>query len=383
MDLKKYDELRKKINTKDFEGKNKSLDKWLYGFSFVGNFGSIFFAYFLVFPALFKAISINLVDGFWGTTLAFLFTNVFLVIFEIIKRYLVKNFSSDFVANKKKLSAGILGWFTVSVAIIILSFYLSLVGSKNLATTSGFKNTVAEAQITNVQDSLLFVFENKKQIYSEDNESLRKVNIDLRQKLAQTPLNYVTARKEYQTNIDKNISIINNNQIEIEKLDKQLQLNITELKSDLNSTKIDNRDEDSKNIILFIIIAIFIELIIIGGVYFREWYEYSLYSLNQQKFEKIYERKDRYRALLQFVYQDGKLNTGDRVISGLDLKAIVAEKTIIQNSNKFVDDFLHDMDRLGIFATVGKRRNIGVTFLEALNVIENYDDTYRILENIK
>ena len=60
MDLKKYDELRNKIHTKDFEGRNKSLDKWLYNLSFLGNVGSIFFAYFLVSPALNKAISTNL-----------------------------------------------------------------------------------------------------------------------------------------------------------------------------------------------------------------------------------------------------------------------------------------------------------------------------------
>lgn len=383
MDLKKYDELRKKINTKDFEGKNSGLDKWLFGFSFIGNFGSIFFAYFLVFPALLKAISINFVDGFWGSALAFLFASVFLVIFEIIKRYLVKNFSSDFVANRKKLSAGIVGWFTVSVAIVLLSFYLSLVGSKNLATTSGIKNVVAEAQITYRQDSIKTVFEDKKQIYFEDNEALREVNIELRKSLAETPLNYITARKEYQTSIDKNTNIINDNQAEINKIDEEMQLAVAELKSKLTSTKTDNKNEDSRNIILFIIIAIFVEIIIIGGVYFREWYEYNLFILHQQKFEKIYQRKDRYRALLQFVYQDGKLNVGDRVIPSLELKAIVADKANIQNSNKFVDEFLHDMDNLGIFTTIGKRRNIATTFTEALDIIENYDDAFRILENIK
>ena len=56
MDIKKYDTLRNKINKKDFEGKNKSLDKWLYRFSFFGNIGSIFFAYFLVYPSLQKQL---------------------------------------------------------------------------------------------------------------------------------------------------------------------------------------------------------------------------------------------------------------------------------------------------------------------------------------
>jgi len=67
----------------------------------------------------------------------------------------------------------------------------------------------------------------------------------------------------------------------------------------------------------------------------------------------------------------------------MELKATVTEKANIQNSNKFVEGFLHDMDRLGIFVTVGKRRNIGKTFTEALETINSYDDNYQVLENMK
>ena len=176
MDLEKYDKLRKKISTKDFEGNNKALDKWLFSFSFVGNIGSIFFAYFLVYTAMLKAITINLVSGFWGRALAFLFTNVFLIIFEIIKRYLVKNFSSDYVVNNRKISPKIFSWFVFSTVIVLLSFYLSVVGSKNLASTSTFKNTVAEAQIDAKTDSISIVYENKKKIYENDHEALRAGN---------------------------------------------------------------------------------------------------------------------------------------------------------------------------------------------------------------
>lgn len=109
MDLKKYDKLRKKINTKDFEGNNKALDKWLYLFSFIGNAGSVFFSYFLVFPGFYKAISINIVEGSIATILAFLFTNIFLIIFEIIKRYFISSFSASYVSNMKKIKVNI-GW---------------------------------------------------------------------------------------------------------------------------------------------------------------------------------------------------------------------------------------------------------------------------------
>jgi hypothetical protein len=382
MDLKKYDELRKKISTKDFEGNNSGLDKWLWRFSFVGNASSIFFAYFLVYPALLKAITLNFITGNWGTALAFGLTLIFLVIFEIVKRYLIRNFSNDYMVNKRKLNFKLFGWSITSVAVVALSFYLSISGSKNLASTSSIKNVAVQTQTTSKIDSLTSIYDTQKQIYVDDNEALREVNKELRQTLAETPLNYITARKEYQTSIDKNTTIIQENDDEVARLNAELQIKIAEYNQELSATKSGNASEDSKNILLFVIIVIFNELIIIGGLYFREYYEYKLYQINQQKYEKIYQKKDRYRALLTFVYNDGKLSTGDKVITGLELKEIVAEKTNIQNSNKFVEDFLRDMDRLGIFVTNGKRRYIQATFDNALEIVENYDDAYRVLENL-
>ena len=381
MDLKEYDKLRKRIKIKDFEGNNKVLDKWLYGFSFVGNIGSIFFSYFLLYPSLLKAITINLIDGFWGTALAFLFANTFLIIFEIIKRYFFRNFSSDFVANNNKINLQILSWSIVSFAMIVLSFYLSLVGSKNLASTSEIKNNTMTTQVDIQKDSLAVIYENKKKTYEYDSQSLRTINNNLRQTLSETPVRYLTIRKDYQSSIDKNSKIIDNNQNEIDKIDKQLNQRIDELKSKLNSRINNNANEDSKNIVLFIIIAIFAELMIIGGVYYHEWFEHKLYIINQQKFEKIYIKKDRYRALLAYIYKEGKLNVGDKVISGLELKEVIKDSATI--NNKFIDEYLKEMDRLEVFVTNGKRRNIAVSYNDALNIIEHYDDTLRILENLK
>ena len=383
MDLKKYDELRKKIDTKDFEGNNRGLDKWLFRFSFIGNISSIFFAYFLVFPSLLKAINTNFLTGDWGSAIAFGLTLVFLTIFEITKRYFIRNFSNDFVVNKRKIGFKMLSWLTISIIVIILSFYLSITGSKNLATTSSIKNAIVQTEVTSETDSLASIYDIRKQPYVDDNISLRAVNTDLRQKLANTPLNYPTTRKGYQDNIDKNTELIRENDGKIGGIDVELQLAVAEIKQEFVETKSGNETEDSKNKLLFIIIVCFNELIIIGGLYFREYFEYNLYVINQDRFEKIYKKKDRYRALVTFIYRDGKLTIGDRVMSGLELKTAVAEKANIQNSNKFVDEFLHDMDRLGIFTTIGKRRNIASSFTEALDIIENYDDSYRVLENMK
>lgn len=383
MDFKKYNELRNKIKTKDFEGNNKGLDRWLYVFSFIGNIGSIFFSYFLVFPGLLKAISINLVSGTWASVLALLFTIIFLTAFEIVKRYFIKSFSSSYVANNNKFKFKSISWLAVSVGIIALSFYLSLVGSKNLASTSTTQNVIAETELTVEQDSLSLMYEERKQVYMDDNEALRQVNNDLRQKLAETPVTYRTIRNDYQTSIDKNTEVINNNQTKIDEIDSQLQQRVGELESDFLTTKSENKTADSKNIILFIIIAVFCEVIIIGGIYFREYFEYHLYALHQQKFEKIYQKKDRYKALLTYVYNNGTANVGDKVTSGLALKEVVANNANIPNSNKMVDNFLHEMDKIGIFTTHGKRRHIGMPFEDAMSLIDTYDDVLHVIENLK
>jgi len=383
MDLKKYDKLREKIKTKDFEGNNQGLDKWLYAFSFVGNISAIFFAYFLVYPSLLKAITLNFLTGFWGTAIAFLFTIVFLSIFEITKRYFIKNFSNDYLDNKKKVNAQILGWFALSLSIVVLSFYLSITGSKNLATTSLHKNVVAETEVSSKTDSLAQIYGARKGIYENDNEALRKVNNDLRNTLAQTPINYMSARRDYQSSIDKNTKIIGDNQAEITKIISEENIKINELRQGLDTQRSGNQTEDVKNIFLFIVIVIFNEVLIIGGIYFREFFEHKLFELNHQRFEKIYQKKDRYRALLAFTYGSGKLVPGDKVISGAELKEIVAEKTNIQNSNKLIEEFLQDMDRLCIFATNGKRRHIVATYQEAIDIVEKFDDAFRVIENMK
>lgn len=383
MDLKEYDKLRNKRNKKDFEGRNKGLNKWLFRISWIGNIGSIFFAYFLIYPALYKAISIHLFEGIWSMILANFTTIIILGIFELIKRYVVKNFSLEYFENNKKINTAITGLFSITLLVIGLSFYVSISGSKNLATTSGKVNIIVENK-TNVQiDSVNKKYEDKMLPYVKDNEYLRKLNNDLRQKLIETPITYSNIRNGYQANIDKNLEVIKTNENVIDIMKGELENAINRLNKTLFDEKENNKNADIGIIFLFIILTIVDEFIIILGIYFREYYEHKLYENNKQKFDKIYLRKDRYRALLSFCYNNGKANPGDKVISGLELKAILAEKATINNHNKLVDEFLFDMDRLNIFVTNGKRRHIAATYPEAQDILENFDDAFRILENMK
>ena len=240
-------------------------------------------------------------------------------------------------------------------------------------------NNTTQVQV----DSLNVVYGDRIAIYDNDNSELRSVNTELRQKLADTPLNYPTTRRGYQDNIDKNTEVITNNQEQIDELNAELQLVVAELKQDSGEQQSQNKDDDFKNILLFILISTSIEVLIIVGVYFREFYEYNLYTSNQERLEGVYQKRDRYRALLTYIYKEGKVNANERVMAGAKIIELVEENTRIQNPKKFVENFLHDMETLGIFVTQGKRRLTNASFHEALSIVDNFDDALRILENLK
>jgi hypothetical protein len=209
------------------------------------------------------------------------------------------------------------------------------------------------------------------------------INKDLSQKMDKTPIGWETIKDGYRNDISNNDKKINETKAEISNIESELKIETSKLENKLNSNYSSIDSENMQNIILFIIIAVVSELLIFFGIYFREWYEYKLMILGEQKYEKFYLKRDRYRALITFVYNSGKAIVGDKVISGAELKELVKEKTTLPNSNKLVDEFLKDMDNMGVFNIVGKRRHIGVIYDDAIDVIENFDDTYRILENMK
>lgn len=382
MEIKKYSELRNKIKSKNFEGKNKSVDTTLFLLSFLGNIGSIFFAYFLLNPAFYKAISANLSMGDGAIYAAGFLTILVLSIFEIIKRKILGNLSFDLVKNNYSITKNFIGWLLFGAALISASFYFSLNGAKNFATTSITKNTIIEKNIDSEKDSLNNLYTEYKQTYLEDNTSLRENNRELRSQIAKTPLNYRTVRNEYQDIVDANVETIKSNEDKINELDNELNSKIQKLEQDLDKEIAKNSDEDVGNILLFLVISTSIEVIIILGVYFRQYYNYHVYQINQGDMEDIVIKRERYLKLLKFIYKEGTVSTGQPIIGVSKLKDLLREKSQIQSPNKFVDEFLNETKYMGIFKTNGNRTYTAVTYEEALRKIDKFDETIRIIEKL-
>lgn len=384
MNIEKYSELREKVKNRDFEAKNRSLDTWFFKSTFLGNIGSVFFAFFLVYPALLKAISANLTQGNSATILATIVTILILVVFEYIKRIILTNLSLDLVSTKWNFAdRGVAWWFILSLAIVSGSAYLSVVGARNFSQTSQKQNIIIENTIEADIDSIINTYNKRKNVLIVDNNQLRKSNVGLREKIDETPLNYRTVRRELQQLVDANIEAINANDEKIVQLDMQSEKEIAQMKRQQQELIQKNIKSNSGDIILFLLIASAIEFVIIFGIWFREYYDYNVFLISESKLEGIYLKKERYLTLLKFIFKEGIVGKDQKVIAISRLKEMIKEKSNIPFSNKLVDEFYHDMEHLGVLKTIGKRRFTATSFNEATEKINRFDDILRLLENLK
>lgn len=380
MDIKKYENIRKKVVEHGFESKYKNLDKWLFGSSFFGNLGSIFFAYFLVFPALNKAITTNLTTGHLGMILGVSSTIIILTLFEYIKRIVLKNLSFDIV--KKEVAKSIL-WLIFSIAIIGASAWFSIKGAINFASTTQKHEIVMDTTYDARIDSVHVLYDSKIKPYEIDNDTLRNINIQMRNKLLETPMNYVNTRKGYNDIINDNLKVIANNEEIInnfiEDKTKVLEILVKEKTTALSEyNKIVESDQ-----ILFFIIAFSIEIIIILGIYFREHYDFHIYLIHEKDLEETYRKMNNYKLLLNFIFKNGDIGVGDQIIATSKLKDIVKESSNIPNPNKFIENFMTEITYMGIIRIDGRRKFANMSLTEAIKKIENFDKNVKILENLK
>lgn len=384
MNVETYSKLREKIRNRNFETKNKSLNSWFFKSTFLGNIGSIFFAFFLVYPALLKAIEANMIEGKWSMFLASLISTIILVIFESIKRKILANLSDDLVTTNWNLKdRGVRWWLVLSTLIIIGSAYLSVAGAVKFSETSKKQNTIIENVAQADIDSITNIYNGRKNVLIIDSDQLRETNNELRDKIANTPLNYVNTRKGFQDIIDANLEAIDKNDNKVKELDQELQNKIQGLKDEQNVEIQKNIRDNTGIILLFVLISSVIEFIIVFGIWFRSYFNYNVFLLHELEFEGVHQKKERYLTLLSFIYKEGLLGKGEKIIGIVKFKEMVKEKSSIATPDKVVEEFLNDIEHLGIIRMEGKRRFIALTLEEAQKKIERFDDSIRLLENLE
>ena len=276
----------------------------------------------------------------------------------------------------------LIGWSIFSIGIVSASFYFSLNGAINFASTSKDVNIEIENVANTEIDSINQVYQERKQTLIDDNNSYRESNKEYRDKIADTPLNYRTVRNELQDLVDSNNESITDNDTRISNIDKELNAEIKKLQTEQQTEQSENEDNDISNILLFLIISTSIEFIIILGIYFDKYYDYNVYLSNIAELENTHKKRDRYRTLIKFIFKEGMLGQDQQILGKTKLLNLIKEKSTIPSPNKFLANFLNDMEYLNILKLNGTRRYTAVSYQDALEKIDKFDDTLRLLEKL-
>lgn len=361
MKIDEFKKLEEKINGYNFNQNYKNVNSIMMLLSYFGNFTSIFLAYFFMSKVIEGAV------GEGSTIFVFIASIIILAGIELLKRDIFNKFSILSLKDKKVTSLA-MPLLITSLLLISASFYSSLSGAKEFSSKSDQIEMLKNDQIKEYSDSIhnldevrLENIENEIFSYKED----WKVKDN-----EQAVINSSLQDKGYLNRSEKD----RNKQLTDEK--NQLYNRIEKLEERLNNLKserdkiIDNykkevseitdgkKKDNSKNSIIFVILSTIIEIVILAGVFFNQYYEFRSYKEHRQKIEKDpnYQKWLLYDSLLDVIFtEDTKINQKLPSIKSIIDSCKVNDIIVLQ---KDITNFLKVLNSLGIIKASGSVKYI-------------------------
>ena len=356
MKINEFRKLEEKINGQNFNKGYRTINIVMLLLSIFGHFASIFLAYFMLSKVLSGAMS-------GSPAVVFIASVIILGGLELLKRDIFDKFSIQYL-KFKGFTKDVLPLFLLSVTIIGVSFYSSISGAKEFSSKEDVIDSNKKEILVQYNDSLTSVY-NVKISGIESEIKTDKDKIDVKDK-EQTELEAIQPPSRSQKSRIKDL-----------KAEKEaLKLDITKLEGDVNTTKQelntkikeheteisadteDKKKDNSSNSLAFVLISTLIEIVILAGVFFNEYYKFRSYREFRDKIEKDpnYQKWMLYDQVLDIIYtEDTKMN-----------QKLPANKAIIDMCKvndiivmpKDIIDFLKVMNGLGIIKTSGSTRYI-------------------------
>lgn len=355
MKIQDYKKLEQKINSQNFNEGYKTINIVLVVLSWFGHFASIFLAYFMLSKILSGAMTDNQIAVFIASI-------VILSGIELLKRDIFDKFSIQYL--KLKSLQKVLPLFILSVLIVGISFYSSISGAAEFASKEKQLETDKELVLTQYSDSLNKI--NDSIFIGKDTEIKDlKSKLDLKDK-EQTDIESMQplTRQQRQrvADLKKEKEVLRADIEKIESSKKQLteetQAKIKQKEKDLSSKTDEKKKDNSKNTIAFVIVSTLIELTILAGVYFNEYYKFRSYREFREKLEKDpnYQKFLLYEQILQVVYpEDMRMNQKLSPTKSIIDMCKVNDLIVL---NKDITDFFKVMTNLGIIKISGNTKYI-------------------------
>jgi hypothetical protein len=360
MKINEFEKLEQKINKQNFHESYKTLKWVMVALSYFGHIASIFLAFFML-----SNILLGVMDN---KPVVYVVTVIVLSAIELLKRDIFQKFSILYL-KLRAFTKDVLPLFILSIAIIGISFYSSIKGASEYSSKSDEIQKNSELLIKKTEDSIKKIYDVKItskvdeiSLLEKDVNSLRSQQRQLNE-LALTG-SLTKEQKKLLSLLPKQISeaekqnkdVISGKNSELDKLksdlESEIKVSVGKIKGDVFKKKKDN----SKNSIAFIIFSTIIEISILAGVYFKDYYDVRSHREKKNELEKDpnFQKWRIYKQILEIIYtEDTKVN-----------QKLPSNKGIIENCKvndviilpKDITNFLKTMSSLGIIKVSGSSR---------------------------
>ena len=356
MKINEFKKLEKKINNQNFNQGYKNINLVMLLLSIFGHFASIFLAYFALSKVLGGVIENNPVVVLMSSL-------IMLTGLELLKRDIFDKFSIQYL-KVKAFTKDVLPLFILSLLIISTSFYASIQGAKEFSSKEAVIEQKQEETVNQFSDSLNKVYSikidgieseikvNKDKIDSKDKEQTELESI---QPPTRSQKSRIKDLKDEKTTLRTDITKLETDEANVKiELANKIKEHETTVGDDAKNKKKDN----TSNSLAFILISTLIELVILVGVYFNEYYKFRSYKEFRNKLEKDpnYQKWMIYDQMLSIIYtEDTKMN--QKLPSNKNIADMCKVNDIIVMP-KDVTDFLKIMNNLNIIKTSGSTRYV-------------------------
>jgi hypothetical protein len=346
MKIEKFKELEKKINGQNFNQSYKTINIVLTVLSYFGHIASIFLAYFMLSKVIEGAMTGNIV-------VAGIASVILLAGLELTKRDLFDKLSIGYLKNKG-LTKDVLPLFFISIFIICISFYSSIKGAGEFSSKTAEIEVKGKETIKIYNDSLtkLYTGEIKglEDSFKSKDETLTNLqNLALTQRLSKDQRTTISDLSTQKKDIQQQVS------------DKKTELatKLKEHETGVTTEAAGKKEDNSKNSLIFVIISTLIELIILTGIFFSEYYKFRSYNEFRNKIEKDpnYQKWLLYEEMLKVIFtEDTKVN--QKLPSNKSIIDMCKANSLFILPRDIID-FIRLLNSINIIRTSGSAKYFG------------------------
>ena len=365
MKIKDFDKLEKKLNGQNFHESYGNINKVLTGLSYFGHVASIFLAFFMLSKILFGVME--------NAVMVYVVTVIVLSAVELLKRDIFHKFSVLYL-KLRTFGKDVMPLFILSVTIIGISFYSSLKGAGEYSQKGDKIQNDFEKVDKKFEDSITKIYVLKIEKLEKD-KKLKEGPL-LTYYNQQTELNNLAlagtltmAQKSLQKSLPglikaleaENKPFIEGKKKEILEVEKERDNKISEHHKKTKKESEKKKSDNSSNSIAFIIFSTLIEISILAGVYFNDYYDVRSYREKRNQLEKDpnFQKWKLYNQILEVVYtEDTKMN--QKLPSNKGIIDLCKMNDIIVLP-KDMTNFLKTMASLGIVKSSGSIKYISKT----------------------